>query len=48
MQPLPPVQPMAGVPPLQVQSVQPTLPGPPPGPSASPGPPRAPSVTGVY
>ncbi|KAK3915327.1 Protein transport protein Sec31A [Frankliniella fusca] len=44
MQTLPPSQPLSGVPPLQVQ---PSMPGPPPGPSASPGLlPRAPSVTG--
>lgn len=44
MQTLPPTQPLSGIPPLQVQ---PSMQGPPPGPSASPGVlPRAPSVTG--
>ncbi|XP_052127985.1 protein transport protein Sec31A [Frankliniella occidentalis] len=43
MQTLPPTQPLSGIPPLQVQ---PSMQGPPPGPSASPGVlPRAPSVT---
>ncbi|KAJ1529899.1 hypothetical protein ONE63_006629 [Megalurothrips usitatus] len=47
--PLPPTQPLGGVPPLQVQPNIPGPPGPAPGPSASPGlglPPRVPSVSG--